>query len=1428
MRDTFQDRPAHFWSIVEQIQQVYYEYREDRRRPFSQFWESLAPALRCAPVVYVSDGRRHKWLSPSIARIPTGRGEESAARAFQSLGIDLVNPDHYPYRNILTHVGVRTLSISDIYDGLRARGLVETPSPYPANHDEQQLLKLLWTGCDAIVRNPRRRSSGPIDGDLMGRCVLAPGLDRRLWPCAAAYQADNQTRRVFANLIPDGCTFLTADDVPLLKRFCPRFSVTTAIEWLERIPEDRIHTIWSCGKFDPSELLGWFDYNKRHLTRDLRNRLAGLPICPAGGLLRPMNALYLPGGFEDPAGVANAVDTARVSGLSDFLGFLGIEELTFVDYARRYLPEAFGSDSRLSSGIKRCLLAILERRLSDIKVNDDIRASLAQANSVECMDGIFRKPQDVYFLSNNVKDLFGLHVSYARVPCKSVSRQDLYGWLGVAYRPRPSDVIALVKDTVSQPPSRGRRTTIRRVVGALGGSISGVTSAPQYEYQLLKHLRWLPAEGDYSTWWIPSELHATHFKHLFDSQARFIDVPQQDQSRRLVGYLGVNPIPEPYQVARHLLDCARHDDDPPGGVYRWLNDSAKPGHLSILHDEPCLRVAGRWLRPNQVFWGKHSFGRFRFQLGSDFRQYQKLLSGLNVKEDPDCNDAIEVLKEVGRQEGTRRLSDPNKDVVIQCWTILADALNGSAIDALTIKSELGDVRCVPSPRPNEQTTLDIPSLMFFDDGFGHRFELIKWNLIARQEHIWTALEAAGIRPLTDLVKGTIHEARGGRADPRLKELLAERMQLIKAVLEKSVARNVLDYSLEFLRNVQFQGGEELIVNLTVEAFGRSQAVNSPEAAFFDRSNSILYFALQDGIRPWSAIARELSLAIAPGENTVVLVPALRTVLGAPSRVDAVAELRDCGIQVPEGLPVPEGDGLVALRFEEDSRGGETPQDDTAVSPADPPSPPAHPESDSTRADVSSEGSQGEELPQVGRPQVSQEVDDRPGHGKQSEQARSFAELFFGSQTLDPSMASDSPVTLPGGGPATLESARADTIQSGLVGRSGLHVRKPRMWWQPTRASESLTDRFRNMTHSDYVKRCQICGNTFKKRSGDDNQVFVVHIVRPSSDDRTNHYGNLLGLCGWHYALIRYGELEFLHPETEGPFEDSQASKGWKHMQESIFNAPEAVDESGDLYVGLPVRFWNVFHEWGSDPETEAAEIRYCIPHWKYLCELLKNIAALPMSTIQPETKVRYRADPSAVGWVINVIGENARVFIGGTDKLVPLRELELAPGLIELPTDEFKIALTRRRIEHPVTDQFLSYKASKTRLLYHQFLPVKKMLESPDQRLLIADEVGTGKTIEAGLIWAELESRAAHGLENVWVSVPSRSLASGATRCSSDSTSPGSALARRPPTGPGAVRTGRRSVTQVRQMRRQSGTAPPGDVRPAIGAIVHRLGSCHL
>ena len=151
----------------------------------------------------------------------------------------------------------------------------------------------------------------------------------------------------------------------------------------------------------------------------------------------------------------------------------------------------------------------------------------------------------------------------------------------------------------------------------------------------------------------------------------------------------------------------------------------------------------------------------------------------------------------------------------------------------------------------------------------------------------------------------------------------------------------------------------------------------------------------------------------------------------------------------------------------------------------------------------------------------------------------------------------------------------------------------------------------------------------------------------------------------------------------------------------------------------------------------------------------RDVDESPMRAFTPrhEGQVQEAIHPPSVGSSV-LSGASARVFIEGSMKLVPVNELEPAPSLTEMIPNEFRTALTQRRLEHPLTDQLLSYKASRTDLYYHQFLPVKKMLESPDQRLLIADEVGTGKTIEAGLIWAELESRAVHGLENVWVVCP--------------------------------------------------------------------------
>jgi superfamily II DNA or RNA helicase len=72
---------------------------------------------------------------------------------------------------------------------------------------------------------------------------------------------------------------------------------------------------------------------------------------------------------------------------------------------------------------------------------------------------------------------------------------------------------------------------------------------------------------------------------------------------------------------------------------------------------------------------------------------------------------------------------------------------------------------------------------------------------------------------------------------------------------------------------------------------------------------------------------------------------------------------------------------------------------------------------------------------------------------------------------------------------------------------------------------------------------------------------------------------------------------------------------------------------------------------------------------------------------------------------------------------------------------DFALVAAFVKLANPLTDTVYSYLSTKTVFRSYQFRPLLRLLESPHQRLLIADEVGLGKTIEAGLIWMELDQR---------------------------------------------------------------------------------------
>jgi superfamily II DNA or RNA helicase len=71
----------------------------------------------------------------------------------------------------------------------------------------------------------------------------------------------------------------------------------------------------------------------------------------------------------------------------------------------------------------------------------------------------------------------------------------------------------------------------------------------------------------------------------------------------------------------------------------------------------------------------------------------------------------------------------------------------------------------------------------------------------------------------------------------------------------------------------------------------------------------------------------------------------------------------------------------------------------------------------------------------------------------------------------------------------------------------------------------------------------------------------------------------------------------------------------------------------------------------------------------------------------------------------------------------------------------FRARLTAARLNHPQIDHIYALNAARIRFVPFQLKPLLRFLQADLPRLLIADDVGVGKTIEAGLILKEMLAR---------------------------------------------------------------------------------------
>jgi len=142
----------------------------------------------------------------------------------------------------------------------------------------------------------------------------------------------------------------------------------------------------------------------------------------------------------------------------------------------------------------------------------------------------------------------------------------------------------------------------------------------------------------------------------------------------------------------------------------------------------------------------------------------------------------------------------------------------------------------------------------------------------------------------------------------------------------------------------------------------------------------------------------------------------------------------------------------------------------------------------------------------------------------------------------------------------------------------------------------------------------------------------------------------------------------------------------------------------------------------------------------------------------PGDKVRLIANPGRVGILGNETDGPAHRqrllvnFLDGDEQFVLAGSLEkvekTSSGPYELMlagrygrASDLRGAITYYRLSGKLANLIYSLNTTNTQFLPYQFKPVLQFLDSPSSGILIADEVGLGKTIEAGLIWTELRAR---------------------------------------------------------------------------------------
>lgn len=889
--------PKRFWELLATIKETADAADRGGAEPtLSQFWKQVEPRLKGAATVHTSSST---WVKPSEAYFLLQKEEASAIPLLEGLGLHVVHEDLRPYQNLLRaeSVGVPLIDIPVLCHALKSQGLTKPTELVALTPEILRRTKQranLWTEISRLLdrqRTPRLRSEAE---QLLRTTAIAPGRGK-LWPCGEIFYADEATVALFEELQLDIPFVVNEPAFAPLLTICRHFDAAAAIK-LFATKTERLEIAWNAGHLPLPRIFSWLEDRRSQILEhaETKRSLANLRIFPSSGRLCALQDVALAGDFDDPLGLAQLIDLASLGGRREFLRDLEAPVLDFLKYATSHLPAALNQPD-VPNEKRRMAVLLLAEQAGKLRDQGETIAALRATTLVECEDSKFRRPDECYFNNASVRECLR-DVPYAVLPKQSEqSVHDLYRMLGVSEAPRLRDILNEINRLSREQHSTSATIRIEKIVAYLSKWLERTNSPTQLAP--LHGTPWLPARGKADRWYRPTELYASYQKELFESQALFLDLPIEVQrsANQLLAAIGVNLAPPVELVVKHLKHGVAQGAPVHSSVYRFLNDKAGDPAINILKKSRCLWLDSEYKSPQQVFWSDHRFGRYRWRLNDDLRSYHKLLTQLEVKESPNAEDALKVLEEISKEFGATNspLDDEANAVLIACWQLLEEALEQTPTLADKVKA-LRSAKCVP----NVDRVLYPPEWVFFENraGLAEKFEgFLTKNVIAKPIGAAIVLSTAGVRPLGSAVHLELLECDDPADDLRMMELIEERRNEIGRVLESQNSGMQTVAALSRLQSITCRVVASLVLRYRVYAFNRELTSPAEEVpALYDRHQGALFYTKRDDRIPWSAIARELAIALFPDEDPGRFAAGLKEVLAQESAVEAGKVLDELG------------------------------------------------------------------------------------------------------------------------------------------------------------------------------------------------------------------------------------------------------------------------------------------------------------------------------------------------------------------------------------------------------------------------------------------------------------------------------------------------------------------------------------------------------